>query len=247
MSCQFASGTAIADFDGDGFTDLLVMTAAVPVLPSDLNGCDEELVGRPVLLRGVPNTNRWLTVRPRGSSGTTDPVGAVVRAYAEGMSQHRWILRGTSFLSTETPWPTFGLGTLDAAEVCVQWPDGEGEYFGSFQAGQAVALVEGQGLGAHPCTHPWTEWGDLDTGDTGDTGSAPSSSDTGITPSDGSDTGSAAGTDPPDVVTSGHPGDEGCGCVASPGQPTWMWLLLLGAVTRGVHVLAGRRGASRPR
>ena len=136
------SGLCQGDIFADGFVDLLVMVTADPRADS---------VGLPVLLENQGNDHHWLTVRPRGHAPNTGAVGARIYATTPQRRQLREIAAGTSFVSTHSPWPTFGLATEPSADLCVRWPDGTGEAFGSFEADRVVDLVQGQGIGPDRC------------------------------------------------------------------------------------------------
>jgi hypothetical protein len=49
----------------------------------------------------------------------------------------------SSFASSKTPWPTFGLGKHHQAEITVMWPTGLMESFAKFKANKLVILIEG--------------------------------------------------------------------------------------------------------
>ncbi len=134
-----ASGVAAGDFDGDGFPDILVTTDAFGGNP-----------GNPVLLRNLGNENRSVTFRLEGTVSNRDGVGARILVTSGDLIQTKEIYAGSSFLSMDSPWPTFGLGTKDVADqVLVQWPSGTVDRFVNIPAGTFATLVEGAGV---PCT-----------------------------------------------------------------------------------------------
>jgi len=152
LSSKYTSGLAQGDFDGDGFADIAVMTAPYPGVAS------EEFV----LLRNRGNNNHWLTVRLVGTMSNRDGIGALivvetgksVREAGGGKAagsavrrQLREVRAGSSLASSETPWPTFGLGQKRRAKVTVIWPSGLIESFRGNAADQVIVLVEGTG---HP-------------------------------------------------------------------------------------------------
>ncbi len=161
LSAAFVSGIAQGDLDGDGSPDLVAMVTESP------NG---DWPGHPVLLMNDGGDNHWLTVTLQGTTDNSAGIGARIRAWAGGRAQLREVAAGTSYLSTSSPWPTFGLGQATEATVCVRWPDGTGESFGVLAADQRVVLVQGEGESADPCEAVPVET--LDTGvpsvDTGD-------------------------------------------------------------------------------
>jgi hypothetical protein len=100
---------AVADYDGDGFLDLLVANIDQP----------------PVLLRNSGNDNHWLAVQLVGKRSNRDGVGARLALTAGGRRQVREIHSGTSFLSQHSLVAHFGLGRLDRAdELQIRWPSG---------------------------------------------------------------------------------------------------------------------------
>ena len=104
-----ARGLAVADYDGDGFLDLLVANIDQP----------------PVLLRNSGNDNHWLAVQLVGKRSNRDGVGARLALTAGGRRQVREIHSGTSFLSQHSLVAHFGLGRLDRAdELQIRWPSG---------------------------------------------------------------------------------------------------------------------------
>lgn len=104
-----ARGLAVADFDGDGFLDLLVANY------------DQ----RPALLRNTGNGNHWLKIRLVGTRSNRDGIGARLVLRAGGREQIREIHSGTSFLSQSSLVAHFGLGqsrTVD--QLVIKWPSG---------------------------------------------------------------------------------------------------------------------------
>jgi enediyne biosynthesis protein E4 len=115
------SGSAVADFDNDGFPDVAVATTAF--------GDDE---GAPILLRNeTANDNGWITVRLIGTKSNRDGIGAKVRVLAGRLTKLKEVRSGSSFLSMDSPWLTFGLGPNAPATVPVEvtWPSGLVETF----------------------------------------------------------------------------------------------------------------------
>ncbi len=135
LAAHFSSGVAQGDYDRDGFADIVVVI--------DEHEGDG---GRPVLLHNSGNANHWLTVRLRGIESNRSAVGARVAVTTPQGTQLREIYAGSSFLCTDSKWPTFGLGPhLGVEQITVRWPRGRVEQFGSAQADQMLTLVEGQG------------------------------------------------------------------------------------------------------
>jgi hypothetical protein len=214
----WTSGLVVGDLDGNGFPDLVAVANAAPW---------EGASGRPALLLNEGNDNHWVTVRLRGTTSGRQALGARIRAYTPGHAQLRELRAGDGYLSTSTPWPTFGLGQDTQARLCVRWPDGQGEDFGTLAADQVVELVQGAGIGPDPCGPP--EPGD--TGgptDTGTHGGTDTDSDT------GGGTGTTGRTDTLDSVSSNKRFSDpppACGCRAG-GPSGALWAVLVALTAR---------------
>lgn len=146
LSADYVSGIAQADFDGNGFADIAVSRSVYRLPPDPVTGERAEAgSGEIVLLSNNGNGNGWLTVRLEGTQSNRMGTGARVEVITRHAHQHREIRAGSSFLSSESPWPVFGLGKDHHALVNVSWPSGLNEwYFGHH--GQTLHLVEGSGL-----------------------------------------------------------------------------------------------------
>ncbi|MEM7204109.1 MAG: CRTAC1 family protein [Planctomycetota bacterium] len=137
MSRLFTTGVAQADYDGDGFADVVVVVGEFePTVPA-----------APILLRNRGNANHWLGVRLVGSHGNRGGVGALIEvtAAAPTPAQVREVRAGSSFLCSETPWPVFGLNTATQASVRVNWPSGLREVFAGVAVDRYITLQEGTG------------------------------------------------------------------------------------------------------
>ena len=143
LELDATSGLAVADYDGDGFTDIVIVrTAFETVTPGGTLTGD----GFPVLMRNVGNGNRSMTLRLVGTASNRMGVGARVRVLTPGRLQTREVVAGSSFASTNSPWLTFGLGRWRGALLVVEWPSGHNELFIRFARGRVRTLVEGTGF-----------------------------------------------------------------------------------------------------
>ncbi|MEM7199409.1 MAG: CRTAC1 family protein [Planctomycetota bacterium] len=145
LELQATSGLAVADYDADGFLDLVMIKTAYDLV-TPLGPLQGD--GAPVLMRNRGNRNRSITLRLVGVTSNAMGIGARIECYAPGLRpQVQEVAAGSSFVSTNSPWPTFGLRRREAAIIVVHWPSGLDEAF-VCQAGRAVrSLVEGTG---HP-------------------------------------------------------------------------------------------------
>ena len=131
----FTTGTAIGDYDNDGFADILIVTSK-----SRGQG------GEPVLLRNKGGGSSWIAVRLNGTASNRDGIGARVRAKTDGRVVVKSTYAGSGFLSTNSPWLTFGLGSHEGpVDIEVRWPSGLVETFEDQVIRQTVTLTEGMG------------------------------------------------------------------------------------------------------
>jgi len=141
---QATSGLAVADYDNDGDTDLVIIKAAYN--GTNILGEAVQGDGVPVLLRNKGNKNRSLTVRLTGTNSNPTAIGARVTVHARKMKpQVRELFAGSSFVSTNSPWLTFGLGKHRHAVIVVQWPSGLKEAFWGRASKKIKDLREGTG------------------------------------------------------------------------------------------------------
>jgi hypothetical protein len=77
-------------------------------------------------------------------------IGARIEVFTPSHSlaeeQVREVRAGSSFASSESPWPTFGLGSSGDSIVTVSWPSGLVDVFSSVSPGQIYDVVEGSGV-----------------------------------------------------------------------------------------------------
>jgi hypothetical protein len=122
-------GVAFADFDNDGFVDVVVANNGdVPLLLHNSGG----------------NGNHFLNFKLAGKKSNRDALGARVRVVAGGISQIREIAGGGSYLSQSDLRANFGLGKADRAEtVEIRWPSGTQQVFHNVDAGKFYLVEEG--------------------------------------------------------------------------------------------------------
>ena len=116
-----ARGLAAADYDNDGDVDV-----AVGTIGGDL-----------ALLRNESAGGGWLTV----AADPSTPGTVVSVVSADGKVQHRELVAGSSYLSSEDPRAHFGLGSSDQpVTVEVVWPDGTRVRHESVEPGQILSV-----------------------------------------------------------------------------------------------------------
>ena len=125
-------GLAYGDFDRDGDVDVLMTTNNGPAY---LFRNDHQM------------GNKSIRFKLTGTKSNRDAIGAVVRAYYNGVSQMRMVKSGSSYLSQSELPVTFGLRRHDQVErVTIEWPSGKTEEFKKLAAGTEYECVEGKGI-----------------------------------------------------------------------------------------------------
>jgi hypothetical protein len=141
-SAGVGDSVSTADFDGDGFIDLLVATGGSMGrslgLPSDH--------GAYRLLRNTGNDNRWLQIDLQGTRSNRDGIGARVFVTAGGVTQTRVQDGGIHHRSQNFRKLHFGLRKHDKVDkVTVQWPSGLRQELNGVPTNQMLQIVEPKG------------------------------------------------------------------------------------------------------
>ena len=124
-----ARGVAFADFDNDGFVDVLVANNGDP----------------PLLLHNGGSGNHFINFKLVGTKSNRDAMGARVRVVSGGISQVREIAGGGSYLSQSDLRANFGIGKATIAQtVDVKWPSGQKQIFHDVPGNKFYLIEEGQ-------------------------------------------------------------------------------------------------------
>jgi len=123
-------GVAFADFDNDGFVDVVVANNGDPPL---------------LLHNSGGNGNHFLNFKLVGTKSNRDAMGARIRIVAGGLSQIREIAGGGSYLSQSDLRANFGLGKATRVEsVEITWPSGQRQVFHNVEADKFYLIEEGK-------------------------------------------------------------------------------------------------------
>jgi hypothetical protein len=115
-------GVAFGDLNNDGTIDAVMCV----------------LGGRPIVFRGRPNKNHWLTLKLVGTLSNRDGLGAKVRIGKQ------WAYAATagSYLSASDSRVHFGLGSDTNVTVEIVWPSGRRQVLDNIAADRIVTVKE---------------------------------------------------------------------------------------------------------
>lgn len=122
-------GLVAFDYDADGDQDLLIVNVLTPV----------------ALLENVSTHNHhWLTVRPIGQVGNRDAIGAKMWLTADGATQFREVMSGTSFYASMPSEQNFGTGEATIVDqLRIDWPGGATTEMVNVPVDQVLTVTEG--------------------------------------------------------------------------------------------------------
>jgi hypothetical protein len=125
-----ARGVAFADFDNDGYIDVLVANNGDP----------------PTLLHNnALHKNHFVNFKLVGTKSNRDALGARIRVTANDINQIREIAGGGSYLSQSDLRANFGLGNATTiSTVEITWPSGAHQTFQNVAADHFYQVTEGR-------------------------------------------------------------------------------------------------------
>jgi enediyne biosynthesis protein E4 len=122
-------GVAFADFNNDGFIDIVVANNNDPPL---------------LLHNGGGNKNHFVSFKLVGTKSNRDAMGARLKLTANGLTQIREIAGGGSYMSQSDLRAHFGLGSGTKIEKLeISWPSGTQQTFREVPADQFYVAQEG--------------------------------------------------------------------------------------------------------
>lgn len=128
---------SVADFDRDGFLDLVVTNGQGTTSGGD---------GPVQVFRGIPNGNHWLELELIGVESNADAIGATVVLTSASGSQLREIGVADHSRVGAPRVLHFGLGAdREATQVEIRWPHGRIQRLGKVVADQVVSITEPTG------------------------------------------------------------------------------------------------------
>lgn len=144
-----ASGTALgvgdaaaaADYDNDGFLDLVVTNGKW--VPPGGEGSPADIA--PVqLFKNQGNNNRWIQIELEGTVSNRDGLGAQVYVTAGGITQLREQTGGAHNRAQDFKRLHFGLGTHETVDkIEIHWSSGRVQEITSLDTNQIISITEG--------------------------------------------------------------------------------------------------------
>ena len=121
-------GSAVADFNGDGKSDLVVTALSAPA---------------EIWINDSPGNNHWIDLALEGTRSNRDGIGARIKVTAGGKTQYNQMTSASSYASSSVVPVHFGLGdTAAAEEIEIRWPSGTVQVLKNVQADKVIHLKE---------------------------------------------------------------------------------------------------------
>ena len=145
LNFGLARGAALADLNLDGMLDLVEVNRREPV--RIWRNVGSGTAAQPARMGG------WLAIDLEQSGPNRDAIGSWIEVKAGDHTQTREVTVGGGHAGGQLGWVHVGLGAADAAQVRVQWPDGETGPWLNVAANQFITIERGA-TEARPWTPP---------------------------------------------------------------------------------------------
>ncbi len=142
-------GAAFADFNNDGFLDLIVKDGI-----GNESDTGAGATGVHTLFRDTPNGNHFLKINLRGAQSNRHGIGARVEvATSNGLNCYRQATgdAGGMYFSQSVLPVHFGIGAAASATITIKWPSGVTDTIADVAANSTITAIEG---GASPTPTP---------------------------------------------------------------------------------------------
>ena len=125
---------AVADYNGDGFMDLLVVNGA-----GEYPAC----LGQRALLHNLGNSNNWLDIQPVCQLSNSDAIGAFVTLQADGLTLKKQVTGGVHRVSQNQNRVHFGLSNAGRVDrIDIVWPSGIRQELSDVHPNQVLRVQE---------------------------------------------------------------------------------------------------------
>jgi hypothetical protein len=117
LSFAKGRGAALVDFNLDGLLDLVEVNFESPVLVWRNVGSGDATTPAPM--------GHWLGLVPAQPGPNRDAIGSWIEVRVGDLTLRRELTVGGGHVGGQLGWNHFGLGPATAADIRIQWPDGE--------------------------------------------------------------------------------------------------------------------------